>query len=62
MLKHPTDKMNTQTTIDFNVHKLGALQYPMGVMLFLRIINTGIRNIFIQVTVANVPPVAHVAA
>ena len=34
----------------------------MGVMLFLRIINTGIRNIFIQVTVANVPPVAHVAA
>lgn len=35
--------------------KLGTIQYPMRVLLFLRIMNTGICSISVQVTDLNVP-------
>ena len=52
-------KLQYLTRTDRNVYKLVAFQYPMRVMLFLRVTNTGICSIFVQVTVVNVPPVAH---
>ena len=48
---------NLYTTTDRNVYEFVAFWCPMKVMLFLRIINTGISKILVQVTVVNVPPV-----
>ena len=59
--RNVTQFNNTQTTIYRNMYELVAFQYPMRVILFLRVPNTGIRSIFVQVNGVNVRPVTHVA-